>query len=125
MPHSELARYSQIDYDREMTFIALREDDLQGPMLGEVRALCDPDNLRAEFAIQVAGASQGRGLGRLLLLKLLDHLRQRGTAEVLGECLSENLRLQALARHLGFEVTPEEGGELLRLRLQLATEGSA
>ena len=45
-------------------------------MAGEVRAVCDPDNQRAEFAIQVAGAWQGKGLGGLLMRKLLDWLRQ-------------------------------------------------
>ena len=56
-----LARYSQIDYDREMTFIALPEDESDG-MFGEVRAVCDPDNLLAKFAIQVATDCQRRGI---------------------------------------------------------------
>ena len=63
VPHSELARYSQIDYDREMTFVALRPDDAAEGLLGEARAVCDPDNQRAEFAIQVATHCQRRGLG--------------------------------------------------------------
>ncbi len=123
VPHSELARYSQIDYDREMTFIAVPADHADAPMLGEVRGLCDPDNQRAEFAIQVAGSQQGRGLGRLLLGKLLQHLRARGTQEVVGECLVENDRLQSLARSLGFSVEPsaEDGVLLLRLRLDRST----
>jgi acetyltransferase len=84
LPQSELARYSQIDYDREMAFVALAPADARGrqEMVGEVRAVCDPDNLTAEFAIQVASAWQGRGLGGRLLEKLLQHLRERGTGEV-------------------------------------------
>jgi acetyltransferase len=123
VPHSELARYSQIDYDREMTFIALADEldspDGQSAMLGEVRAVCDPDNVRAEFAIQVASHWQGRGLGRLLLAKLLAYLKARGTAEVVGEALLENTGMHSLARHAGFEVTPGTAPDMLAFKLQL------
>ena len=124
--HSELARYSQIDYDREMTFVALHKpaDSLsgqspEGPMLGEVRAVCDPDNIRAEFAIQVGSAWQHHGLGRLLMDKLLRYLRDRGTAEVVGECLIENTGMAKLARRAGFSVLPGPSPELWSLRLVL------
>ncbi|MCC2634603.1 MAG: family N-acetyltransferase [Ramlibacter sp.] len=114
VPHSELARYCQIDYEREMTFIALSGDT----MVGEVRAVTDPDNIAAEFAIQVAGDWQGRGLGRLLLAKMLAYLRGRGTAEVFGTCLQENAGMAALARRMGFAVSPSPDGTLaLRRRL--------
>ena len=119
VPHSELARYSQIDYDREMAFIALASEDADAPMLGEVRGLCDPDKLRAEFAIQVAGGHQGRGLGRLLLDKLIRYLRSSGTAELVGECLDDNQRLKALAQHLGFELRALGQDCVLMLRLNL------
>jgi acetyltransferase len=122
IPHSELARYCQIDYDREMTFIALEAHDesAAGPiMVGEVRAACDPDNLRAEFAIHVASGWQGRGLGAVLLDKLVCYLRERGTVEVVGECLLENLGMAALARHAGFtvRVSPARGTTSMTLRL--------
>lgn len=121
VPHSELARYSQIDYDREMTFIALSDADAGEPvMVGEVRAVCDPDNLRAEFAIQVASQWQGRGLGRLLLAKLLDYLKAKGTAEVLGDCLLENTRMADLARHAGFDVSPGNASDIVSFRLHLS-----
>ena len=120
VPHSELARYSQIDYEREMTFIALApQESGEQAMVAEVRAVCDPDNLRAEFAIQVASAWQGKGLGRLLLDKLLRYLRERGTAEVVGQCLRENTGMAALARAAGFEVSAGPEPDTMAMRLQL------
>ena len=123
VPHSELARYSQIDYDREMAFVALApgRDGQPAPMAGEVRAVCDPDNRLAEFAIQVGSAWQGKGLGRLLLDKLVRYLRERGTQEVTGQCLVHNPAMQQLARQAGFEVFSDaaQGTMALRLRLQL------
>jgi acetyltransferase len=119
VPASELARYTQIDYDRELTFFALGPRDAQGlrPMVGEVRAVCDPDNHTAEFAIQVATAWQGRGLGRMLLGKLLGYLRARGTYEVVGECLPENAGMAALAKALGFDVSLRPDSQSMRLQL--------
>jgi acetyltransferase len=119
VPPSELARYSQIDYDREMTFVALCPPDADGgqAIAGEVRAVCDPDNVQAEFAIQVASAWQRRGLGRALLARLVRYLRERGTRELVGQCLAENASMAGLARHQGFEVRAQDDLLLLRRRL--------
>ena len=121
IPRSELARYSQIDYDREMTFIALAPEDNEGRrrMIAEVRAVCDPDNRKAEFAIQVASAWQGKGLGRLLRDKLVRYLRERGTQEIVGQCLQENSGMASLARHAGFDVRADADGDTMALRLRL------
>ena len=120
VPHSELARYCQIDYEREMTFVALAPPNADGEaqaMAGEARAVCDPDNVKAEFAIQVASQWQRRGLGRALMEKLIRYLRERGTEEVIGQCLPENTGMAALARRMGFQVAPE--GDTMSMRLVL------
>ena len=111
VPHSELARYCQIDYEREMTFVALAPGADGAPaMAGEVRAVCDPDNDKAEFAMQVAAHWQGKGLGLALLAKLIRYLRERGTREVMGQCLVENVAMAALARRTGFDVDAQGQG---------------
>jgi acetyltransferase len=120
VPHSELARYSQIDYDREMTFIALATHASgDQTMVAEVRAVCDPDNVSAEFAIQVATDWQGKGLGRRLLDKMTKYLHERGTAELVGQCLPENIGMASLARQAGFEVTLNANEAIVALRLAL------
>eukprot|EP01032_Pedospumella_encystans_P035053 gene35053-39641_t len=49
---AQLARLTQIDYDRAMAFIATRIGSEGRPeTLGVVRAVADPDNQHAEFAI--------------------------------------------------------------------------
>ena len=123
VPHSELARYSQIDYDREMTFVAIvPQADGEPVMVAEVRAVCDPDNLQAEFAIQVATDWQGKGLGRVLLDKLTAYLRERGTAEVVGQCLPENAGMAALARQAGFELSAGPLPDIIAMRLLLRAD---
>ncbi|GLS15639.1 bifunctional acetate--CoA ligase family protein/GNAT family N-acetyltransferase [Hydrogenophaga electricum] len=102
--HSELARLTQIDYAREMAFIATRPLPAGGEeTLGAVRAHVDPDNDVAEFGVIVRSDLKGSGLGRRLMGKLLDHLRQRGTRRVEGTVLQENSAMLELARSLGFQ----------------------
>ncbi|MDB5947511.1 MAG: family N-acetyltransferase, partial [Ramlibacter sp.] len=121
VPLSEVARFSQIDYDREMAFVALSPaaDPDSGRIVAEVRAVCDPDNVGAEFAVQVASSFQGRGLGLALMNKMVRYLRERGVSEITGECLPENSAMAALARRVGFVVAAGTPGDILSLRLAL------
>jgi acetyltransferase len=120
MDHSQLARYTQIDYDREMAFIASEPDAAGSPeTLGVVRAISDPDGARAEFAIVVRSDLKRKGLGRVLLEKMIGYCRQRGLRELVGQVLPENERMLGLARKLGFEqhYLPEDGAVEVTLRL--------
>ena len=95
----------QIDYAREMAFIALdpnAEDPTQ--TLGVARAMTDPDNVVAEFAIILRPDAQGHGLGQLLLDKMIRYLKSRGTERVVAEVLRENTAMRELAQRNGFEV---------------------
>jgi acetyltransferase len=84
--HSELARYSQIYYDCEMTFIVLVTSQLgEQTMAVETWVVCEPDNMQAEFAILAVSGWQGEGLGHVLLSKLTRYLRERVTTEVEGQ----------------------------------------
>ena len=100
--HSELARLTQIDYAREMAFIATEPDDDGERTLGVARAVIDPDNHDAEFGIIVRSSLKGAGLRELLMNKLIRTLRERGTRRLVATVLAENQRMLDLARGLGF-----------------------
>jgi acetyltransferase len=103
--HSELARLTQIDYEREMAFIATERDEAGDERtLGVVRAVADPDNRDAEFGIIVRSDLKGGGLGVLLMNKLIAHLRARGTHRLVATVLADNRRMLSLAQELGFTV---------------------
>ena len=117
---SQLARFTQIDYDREMAFIATRPGaDGLPETLAVGRVVADPDNVSAEFAVTVRSDLKGLGLGRILMEKLIAYCRLRGTREIVGEALPQNNRIIGLVRKLGFEVTPtgEEGVRKFTLKL--------
>jgi acetyltransferase len=117
---SQLARLTQIDYDREMAFIATTERECGGAeTLGVARAIADPDNVTAEFAIIVRSDLKGKGLGGILFKKLIDYCRSRGTRELVGEALAENQAVIALTRRFGFAVTPSHGTHTVNLKLEL------
>ncbi len=106
---SELARLTQIDYEREMAFIATAPlADGGEETLGVVRALCDPDNQEAEFGIVVRSDLKGGGLGTRLMNKVIDHLRARGTKRLVATVLKENTRMLEMAHELGFELDAQQ-----------------
>lgn len=111
---TELARLTQIDYEREMAFIAVR-GGAAPETLGVVRAVIDPDNIEAEFAIIVRPDAQARGLGYLLMHKMRGHLQRRGTQRLVGVVLSENRVMRELALALGLTVDAA-GSDPLTLR---------
>ncbi|MCC7485062.1 MAG: acetate--CoA ligase family protein [Burkholderiales bacterium] len=124
---TELARFTQIDYDREMAFIATAA----GPggaeeTLGVGRAVTDPDNDNAEFAVLVRSDLKGGGLGRALLGKLIRYCRERGTRRLTGEVLAANARMLKLSAALGFvaESVPGDPG-VVRVTLELHPSGTA
>ncbi|RJG06123.1 GNAT family N-acetyltransferase [Noviherbaspirillum cavernae] len=117
---SQLARLTQIDYDRSMAFIATRSGaDGQPETLGVSRAIADPDNVSAEFAIIVRSDMKEKGLGRILLARLVDYCRSKGMKELVGETLTYNKGLLHLARQFGFETRLSPDGDITLLRLDL------
>ena len=125
--HSELARLTQIDYDREMAILAVAPGpDGVEQTLGVARAVADPDNIDAEFGIIVRSDLKGTGLGAVLMHKLIGTLRDHGTQRLVATVLAENQRMLALARKLGFVKsrpgpeggTPESGTHEIHLVLK-------
>jgi len=123
MSHSEMAKLTQIDYHREMALIAEGRTDNGTPeTLGVVRGLTDPDNSQAEFSVIVRSDQQGQGLGRLLMKKMIDYCRSRGTQEMVGDILLHNTKMLKLAKTLGFEQMLCYEDRLVQVRLDLQAE---
>lgn len=105
---TELARLTQIDYEREMAFIATTQTATGEETLGVVRATCDPDNIEAEFGIIVRSDLKGGGLGERLMQKLIAYLRARGTQRLVAQVLRKNTRMIELAKRLDFDIDPDQ-----------------
>ena len=88
-------------------------------LIGVARYVSDRDSPSAEFAIVVADAWQGRGIGRRLLAKLADVARRRRVPRLYGDILRVNRPMLELVRKLGFSLGPHEDPALTRATLGL------
>jgi acetyltransferase len=125
MPHARAARLSQIDYDREMALVALREEKGLAEMVGVVRLIADPNNEVGEYAIMVRSDFKGKGLGYRLMQEMLAYARARGLARVHGDVLRENSAMLTMARELGgVEKGRDEDNRVVEVVFDLARKGA-
>jgi acetyltransferase len=105
-----LARYTQIDYDRELALVAtIGADDPQAEggdetIIGVVRYLLNPDRETCEFAIAIADRFHGQGLGTTLMQAIVDAARAKGLKRIEGFVLAINAPMIGLMRALGFRI---------------------
>ncbi|MEQ1516046.1 MAG: bifunctional acetate--CoA ligase family protein/GNAT family N-acetyltransferase [Usitatibacteraceae bacterium] len=100
---SMLARFTQIDYDREMAIVATVTDDAGAErIIGVVRYLLNPDAASAEFALVVGDDFQGQGIGSALMRRICEIARERGLDAIIGLVVGNNSNMLALMKRLGF-----------------------
>lgn len=87
---------------------------------GDSRAISDPDNIDAEFAVLVRSDLKGLGLGRRLMEKLITYTRDHGLQRLNGITMPNNRGMVALARKLGFNVDIQLEEGIVGLTLNLA-----
>jgi acetyltransferase len=116
-----LVRFTQIDYDREMAFVASVAGAAGEEEIGVSRYVTNPDGESCEFAIVVADDWHRKGLGRRLMSQLIDVARARGLRTMIGHVLAENRGMLTLCQGLGFVISDSpEGAMLKRATLALA-----
>jgi acetyltransferase len=105
-----LVRFTQIDYDREMAFIAVRDTKEGEEELGVGRYVVNPDGQTCEFALVVADDWRRKGLGARILTALIESARTKGLRALGGEILANNEPMLGMVKRLGFTVrtSPED-----------------
>ena len=101
-----LARFTQIDYDREMAFVALKKGPKGMVEFGVARYVTNPDWNSAEFALVVADEYQRKGVGTKLMQALMSTAKNRGLKILEGEILEQNRPMRSLVKKLGFVEEP-------------------
>ncbi len=113
LPARMLARYTLIDYDREMALVAVHRQREAGPdgsfseteqIIGVSRYITNPDQTSCEFSLVVADAYKGQGLGSRLMLSIMEFARAKGLTEIDGLVLSNNSNMLRLMSSLGFSL---------------------
>ncbi len=103
MSPEQMARMTQVDYEREMAFIAVRDHAGVSETVGVARLVCE-NTERGEFAVVVQPDMKGRGLARHLMTRLIEWGRSQGMSEIAGQVLAENAPMLAFMRRLGFAI---------------------
>lgn len=113
LPEAMLARFTRIDYEREMALIALVCEQGYEVEIGVARYVAD-GSASCEFALVIADAWQHRGLGTILMLELIAAARRRGLTSMQGMVLATNSAMLGLAHSLGFTIRTNAGDALVR-----------
>ncbi|HET9341109.1 MAG TPA: GNAT family N-acetyltransferase [Casimicrobiaceae bacterium] len=119
-----IARFTQVDYDREMALVALAPDDAAPgaqKIVGVARYIANPDGESAEFAVVVADDWHGRGVARGLMTRLVASARRRGFARLEGAVLRANHAMLRFTNAFGFTTAKDaEDPEQVIVTLDLA-----
>ena len=115
LPPTMLARFTLIDYDREMALVAVVKQRSSGAdgetieterIVGVSRYITNPDQSSCEFALVIADDFNGKGLGSRMMLSIMDVARDKGLSEIEGLVLANNPDMLKLMKSLGFSVKP-------------------
>jgi acetyltransferase len=113
LPPSMLARFTLIDYDREMALVAVYKERSAAAdgeiveterIVGVSRYVTNPDRASCEFALVVADDFSGKGVGSRLMEAIMEVARDKGLTEIDGLVLANNASMLKLMKGLGFAV---------------------
>ena len=115
-----LVRYCHVDYDSEISIVAIGDSDGRPRMLGAASFTVEtPGGEQAEFAIVVRDEQQRRGLGRHLMRVLIDAARDHYVREIRGTVLATNAPMLSFVESLGFEIRPADEADLRSVALRV------
>jgi len=119
MSHKMLVQLTQIDYYRDMALVAIDNSREKERILGVGRIMTRPGGTDPEFAVLVGDPWQGKGVGLLLMEKLIAIAKERGLESLMGLVLGTNRNMLNLARKLGFEMSRTPGSTEYELQIDL------
>jgi acetyltransferase len=119
--HERLTRICFNDYDREIALVAVRQapDTKEDEIIGVGRLIKLHGLKEAEFAIVISDRFQRQGLGTQLLQLLVNIGRTEGIERIFGQILSENYGMQRVSKKVGFTVSFDRVGEVMRAETKL------
>lgn len=102
-PSDELVHnLTDIDYRRDMAFVALVHREGEKREIGVARYSTSADGQTCECAVTVSDDWRNRGLGTLLMRHLIDVARSRGVRSMMSIDEADNTGMRDLAKFFGF-----------------------
>ena len=125
--HERLTRMCFIDYDRQMAFVAERNDEIRGEreIVGVGRLVKSHIGEEAELAVIVSDQFQKRGIGSALVRQLVDFAREEKLTRVTATVLFENRPMQKIFERAGFHLEQSRDPESLTAVLAVQQPSAA
>ncbi len=122
MDHMMAARFTQIDYDREMALVVTDPgNDPEWKLYAVVRLIRDVSANCAEFSLIVNHVVSGQGLGTLLMRRIISYAKSQGFDEIYGEVLAENSVMTSICKRVGFSIYKKRNDPgIVEVRLNLS-----
>ncbi len=122
MPHEALARFCQVDYDRDIAFLAFA-DDRENSVIGDVRLNRFADLEYAELSFVVSDNWQGKGIGSVLMEYCIKAAKEIGVKTLWMEILKENSRMIRFGQKYGFQRIPGgDEADMVEVALEIKSE---
>ena len=102
--HQSIARYCNIDYNREIGIVAEIKENGARRLIGLATLIVQPDGESGEISVVVGDPWQNRGVGTILMDHLIEIGRDMGLKKLFGEFLAENTKIAHICRKKGFEI---------------------
>lgn len=128
LPPALLRAMTEVDHDAHVAIVAEAiGDDDEATIVADARYVRGPTadlgRNEAEFAIAVADAWQGAGLGRALMQRLARHAARHGVTRLVGDVLPGNAPMFAVANALcGRLVASPNGPGVIRTAFDLTAD---
>ena len=116
LPNETVERYCDLDYNHEMAIVALPKDESK--IVAVTRLMVYRKGRKGEFALVVADAWQGFGLGAELLGDIIKIAKDYGLEELGSVVSNDNVRIIGLAKKFGLKVKSSDG-DTLEMALKL------
>lgn len=117
MPHEHLQRFCNVDYDHDMTLIAVLPHESRERVVGFAGYSTNADSGMAEASFVVEDAFQGRGIGTLMMRRLTEVAEVRGVHGFTATVLADNLRMIRVFEKCGYPMLVEREADLILLRI--------
>jgi acetyltransferase len=111
----QLYDFTHPDHAREAAYVVIRSTVAGEEEIGVGRFAAEPGNETGEFAITIADAWQGKGLGKRLMNALMRDAKAHGLKRIEGFVLAANARMLDFCRGLGFGIEASRDDATVRI----------
>jgi acetate---CoA ligase (ADP-forming) len=130
LSEAELRRFTELDFDRHVGLAAVRGSGDDEEFLGVARYVKlahdgGDEAPRAEFAVAVADAEQGHGVGTLLLEHLARIALRSGISALEADILGDNRRMFEMLAGSGFQMSGTGPGQVVHVAFPTAETGAS